>query len=542
MQAQGVNPSRYGLDRHGIQNINQAYWNLGTAALVENAIRRREGLLAAGGALAVRTGQYTGRSPQDKFIVRDPSTQDRVWWGDVNRPFEPARFDALYARLLAYLQGSDLYVQDCFVGADPAYRLPARVITEYAWHNLFVRQLFVRPDWTKTGEHEPCFTVIDVPKFHAYPELDGTRSEAFVVVHLAKGIVIIGGTSYAGEMKKSAFSFLNFLLPLQKVLPMHCSANVGSAGDVALFFGLSGTGKTTLSADPGRRLIGDDEHGWSERGVFNFEGGCYAKTIRLSAEEEPQIAAAIRFGAVLENVAIDPETRLIDYNDGSFTENTRAAFPATFIPNAVVPGVGGHPKNVFFLTSDAFGVLPPIARLSANQAMYHFLSGYTAKVAGTERGLGKEPVATFSACFGLPFLVMHPTVYAEMLGERLQRHGVTCWLVNTGWTGGPFGTGRRMSLPHTRLILRAALEGALNAVPTREHPIFGFEIPTSCPGVPSEMLSARQTWSDAEAYDRKALELASLFQKNFERFGNIPAAIREAGPRAAGEAASVGAA
>ena len=540
MQAQGVNPSRYGLDKHGIQNINQAYWNLGTAALVENAIRRREGLLAAGGALAVRTGQYTGRSTQDKFVVREPSTQDRVWWGEVNRPFEPARFDALYARLLAYLQGSDLYVQDCFVGADPAYQLPARVITEYAWHNLFVRQLFVRPDWTKTAEHEPCFTVIDVPKFHAFPELDGTRSEAFVVVHLARGIVIIGGTSYAGEMKKSAFSFMNFLLPTQQVLPMHCSANLGRDGNVALFFGLSGTGKTTLSADPTRRLIGDDEHGWSERGVFNFEGGCYAKTIRLSAEEEPQIAAAIRFGAVLENVMIDPETRLIDYNDGSFTENTRAAFPATFIPNAVVPGVAGHPKNVFFLTSDAFGVLPPIARLSPDQAMYHFLSGYTAKVAGTERGLGKEPVATFSACFGAPFLAMHPTVYAEMLGERLQRHGVTCWLVNTGWTGGPFGTGRRMSLPHTRMILRAALEGALDGVQMREHPIFGFEIPTTCPGVPAEMLNAKETWRDPAAYDQKALALAALFQKNFERFGNVAKVIREAGPRTA-EAAGVGA-
>ncbi len=535
MQVQGINPSHYGLDRHGIHNVSQVFWNLGTAALVENAIRRREGLLAAGGALSVRTGQYTGRSPQDKFIVREPSSEARVWWGDVNRPFEPARFDALYARLLAYLQGSDLYVQDCFVGADENYRLPARVITEYAWHNLFARQLFVKPDWTKTGEHEPCFTILDVPKFHACPELDGTRSEAFVVVNLARGIVIIGGTSYAGEMKKSVFTFLNYMLPLQQVLPMHCSANVGPAGDVALFFGLSGTGKTTLSADPGRRLIGDDEHGWSDRGIFNFEGGCYAKTIHLSAEQEPQIAAAIRFGAVLENVMTQPDTRRIDFSDGSFTENTRAAFPTTFIPNAVVPGIAGHPQHVFFLTSDAFGVLPPIARLSPDQAMYHFLSGYTAKLAGTERGLGKEPKATFSACFGAPFLVLHPMVYAEMLGERLQQHGVTCWLVNTGWTGGAFGAGTRMSLPHTRAILRAALDGILDAMPTQRDLIFGLEIPLKCPGVPAEILDPRRTWSDPDLYDRQALALASLFEKNFAQLANFPAAIRAAGPRGAPE-------
>ncbi|MFB3817848.1 MAG: phosphoenolpyruvate carboxykinase (ATP) [Candidatus Methylomirabilales bacterium] len=530
MQVRGVNPSHYGLDRHGIQNVNQVYWNLGTAALVENAIRRREGLLAAGGALVVRTGQYTGRSPQDKFVVREPSTEARVWWGSVNRPFEPARFDALYARLLAYLQGGDLYVQDCFVGADPAHRLPARIITEYAWHNLFARQLFVRPDWTKTGEHQPCFTVIDVPKFHAFPELDGTRSEAFVVVHLGKGLVIIGGTSYAGEMKKSAFTFLNFLLPMQQVLPMHCSANVGAGGDVALFFGLSGTGKTTLSADPTRRLIGDDEHGWSDRGIFNFEGGLYAKTINLSPVEEPQIYSAIRFGAVLENVMIDPETRLVDYADGSLTENTRAAFPATFIPNAVVPGVGDHPRNVVFLTSDAFGVLPPIARLTPEQAMYHFLSGYTAKLAGTERGLGKEPVATFSACFGAPFLVHHPTVYAEMLRERIARHRVACWLVNTGWSGGPFGVGQRMKLPLTRAMLRAALEGKLAGAPSWTEPVFGLQVPQECPGVPAEVLNPKATWPDPQAYETRAKELAGLFRKNFEEFGAAGAAVRRAGP------------
>jgi len=530
MHVRGVNPSHYGLDRHGIQNVNQVYWNLGTAALVENAIRRREGLLAAGGALVVRTGQYTGRSPLDKFVVREPATQDRVWWGAVNRPFEPARFDALYARLLAYLQGSDLFVQDCFVGADPAHRLPARIITEYAWHNLFARQLFVRPDWRKTGEHEPCFTVIDVPKFHAVPELDGTRSEAFVIVHLARGLVLIGGTSYAGEMKKSAFTFLNFLLPLQQVLPMHCSANVGPAGDAALFFGLSGTGKTTLSTDPARRLVGDDEHGWTARGIFNFEGGLYAKTIHLSPEEEPQIYQAIRFGAVLENVMIHPETRLVDYADGSLTENTRAAFPATFIPNAVVPGVAGHPRNVVFLTSDAFGVLPPIAHLTPEQAMYHFLSGYTAKLAGTERGLGTEPVATFSACFGAPFLVHHPAVYAEMLRERLARHDVDCWLVNTGWSGGPYGVGSRIKLPLTRAMLRAALEGQLAAVPTWTEPVFGLRVPARCPDVPDAVLNPKATWADGAAYDARARELAALFRKNFDQFGDLPPAVRAAGP------------
>jgi phosphoenolpyruvate carboxykinase (ATP) len=530
MQARGVNPSRYGLDRHGIHNVNQIYWNLGTAALVEAAIRRREGLLAAGGALVVRTGQYTGRSPQDKFVVRESGTQDRVWWGSVNRPFEPARFDALYARLLAYLQGNDLYVQDCFVGTDPAHQVATRIITEYAWHNLFARQLFVRPDWTKTGQHEPCFTVIDVPKFHAFPDLDGTRSEAFVIMHLAKGLVIIGGTSYAGEMKKSAFTFLNFLLPLQQVLPMHCSANLGAAGDPALFFGLSGTGKTTLSADPHRRLIGDDEHGWTERGIFNFEGGLYAKTINLSPEEEPQIYGGIRFGAVLENVKIDPETRLVDYADGSLTENTRAAFPAAFIPNAVVPGIAGHPRHVVFLTSDAFGVLPPIARLTPEQAMYHFLSGYTAKLAGTERGLGAEPAATFSACFGAPFLVHHPRVYAEMLGQRLARHHVGCWLVNTGWSGGPYGVGQRMKLPLTRAMLRAALDGKLDGGAFWTDPVFGLQVPTQCPEVPAEVLNPRSTWPDPVAYDTRARELAALFRKNFEQFGDVAPEIRRAGP------------
>jgi phosphoenolpyruvate carboxykinase (ATP) len=533
MQALGINPSRYGLDRHGIHNVNQVFWNLGTAALVENAIRRREGLLAAGGALVVRTGQYTGRSPDDKFVVREASTQDKVWWGEVNRPFDADRFDALYGRLLAYLQGGDLYVQDCYAGADPEHRIPIRIVTEYAWHNLFARQMFVRPDWTKTDEHVPQFTVIDVPKFHAYPELDGTRSEAFVIVHFGRRLVIIGGTSYAGEMKKSVFTILNLLLPLKHLLSMHCSANVGPQGDVGLFFGLSGTGKTTLSADPGRRLIGDDEHGWSDRGVFNFEGGCYAKCINLSREEEPQIWGAVRFGTVLENVTIDSSTRLLDFTDASMTENTRAAFPVSFVPGAIIPGIAGHPRHVFFLTADAFGVLPPIARLSPEQAMYHFLSGYTARVAGTERGMGSEPKAVFSACFGAPFLVLHPTVYAKMLGERIARHRAQCWLVNTGWTGGPYGIGHRLPIPATRALLSAALGGALSSMPMRQNPVFGFEVPVGCPGVPGEILEPRSTWKDPAAYDVQAKHLAGLFQKNFAQFSEVPVEIREAGPRGA---------
>jgi phosphoenolpyruvate carboxykinase (ATP) len=377
----------------------------------------------------------------------------------------------------------------------------------------------------------PRFTIIDVPKFHAYPELDGTRSEAFVVVHFARGLVIIGGTSYAGEMKKSVFTLLNFLLPLRQVLSMHCSANLGFRGDVALFFGLSGTGKTTLSADPGRRLIGDDEHGWADGGIFNFEGGCYAKCIRLSREDEPQIWGAIHFGSVLENVTIDPETRVLDLSDDSLTENTRAAYPVTFIRDAVVPGVAGHPAHIFFLTCDAFGVLPPIARLSREQAMYHFLSGYTAKVAGTERGMGSEPKATFSTCFGAPFLVLHPSVYADMLGERIARHGVQCWLVNTGWSGGPYGTGRRIRLSHTRAILGAAMGGHLADAPARLDPVFGLEVPTVCPDVPPEILDPRATWADPASYDARAQGLAGLFQKNFEEFSGVSRAVREAGPR-----------
>ncbi len=523
--------AKSGLEQQGIRAA-AAHWNLEVAVLIEHAVRRGEGLLAENGALTARTGQFTGRSPKDKFIVREPSSQDKVWWGPVNQPIDPARFDALYARMRAHMQASEIYVLDCFAGASPRHRFPVRIITELAWHNLFCRQLFIPPEGNRPHAEAPQLTIIDLPSFHADPDVDGTRSETFVIVHLAKRLVIIGGTSYAGEMKKSVFSVLNFLLPLAHVMPMHCSANVGPGGDVALFFGLSGTGKTTLSADPGRGLIGDDEHGWDDDGIFNFEGGCYAKCINLRREYEPHIWNAIRFGAVLENVVVDPETRRLDYDDGSLTENTRAAYPVTFIENAVVPGVGGHPRNVVFLTCDVFGVLPPIARLDAAQTQYHFLSGYTSKVAGTERGLGADPQATFSTCFGAPFLVLHPTSYATLLAEKLAKHGSACWLVNTGWTGGPYGGGRRIDLPLTRAIVRAALAGRLLDAPMQRDPVFGFQAPAACPDVPAALLSPRKTWKDPAAFDARAKELAALFAKNFAQFSDVPADVRAAGPAA----------
>ncbi|HLH20610.1 MAG TPA: phosphoenolpyruvate carboxykinase (ATP) [Bryobacteraceae bacterium] len=519
-----------GLKPYGIHNVNAAYWNLGTPQLVEHAIQRHEGSLAADGALVVRTGQFTGRSPKDKFIVQDAITGPTVQWGPVNQPMSEAHFDRLYARMANFWQGHDVYVQDCFVGADPEFGIPVRVITQLAWHNLFARQLFIRRDPAGTREHEPQFTILFAPEFQADPATDGTNSETAIVINFKKRVVLICGTSYAGEMKKSAFSILNFLLPGQGVFPMHCSANIGPAGDVALFFGLSGTGKTTLSADPCRRLIGDDEHGWSDRGVFNFEGGCYAKCIRLSRENEPQIWNAIRFGTVLENVAMDARTRQLDFNSDEITENTRAAYPLDFIENAVIPSVGGHPSNVIFLTADAFGVLPPISRLTPEQAMYHFLSGYTAKVAGTERGLGKEPQATFSACFGAPFLPRPAATYAGLLGEKLRRHRAACWLVNTGWVGGPFGVGSRMKLAYTRAMLNAVLSGELNTAATEPHPVFRVAVPKACPGVPSQFLDARGMWTDPEAYDRAARDLAGRFNRNFEKFGAVAPEILAAGP------------
>src|SRR3954463_14061964 len=472
-----------GLEREGILTDRGAC-TLPPPVLYEEAVRRGEAVIAAEGPLACRTGLHTGRSPNDKFIVREAGSEGEIAWGKVNRPLDPAQFDALHKDMLTSLTGKELFVLDCYAGADPAYRLPVRVINEFAWHNLFCRNLFI-DDPAAAAAAAPQFTIIDSPSFKADPKRHGSNSDVIIALNFAKKLVLIGGSSYAGEMKKSIFSVLNYILPLQNVLSMHCSANIGREGDTALFFGLSGTGKTTLSSDPDRMLIGDDEHGWSDRGVFNFEGGCYAKTIRLSAEAEPQIFATTRrFGTVLENVAVDEDTRELDLDDDRHTENTRAAYPIAFIENAVPSGQGGHPHNVVMLTADAFGVLPPISRLTPEAAMYHFLSGYTAKVAGTEKGV-TEPKATFSTCFGAPFLPLEPSRYATMLGERIAEHNARVWLVNTGWTGGPYGIGRRMKIAYTRAMIRAALSGALDNVQYHRDPVFNLDIPASCPEVPS---------------------------------------------------------
>jgi phosphoenolpyruvate carboxykinase (ATP) len=516
----------------GIKNTAAEYWNFSTAGLMEEALRRHEGVLAHRGPFVVRTGHHTGRSPNDKFFVQEPSSDKNIWWGKSNRPITTEKFENLHKRLFSYLEGRELFVQDCFAGADPRYRLPVRIITENAWHSLFSRIMFLKATPDELRVHKPEFTVIDTPRFHAIPELDGTNSEVYIIINFARKLVLIGGTSYAGEIKKSIFTILNYLLPLSNVFPMHCSANIGAAGDTAIFFGLSGTGKTTLSADPNRTLIGDDEHGWSDNGVFNFEGGCYAKVIRLSKEAEPEIYDTTRrFGTVLENVMIDSKSRRLDLNDASLTENTRAAYPLAFINNASKNGTGGHPSNIIMLTADAFGVLPPIAKLTPEQARYHFISGYTAKVAGTERGLGNEPQATFSTCFGAPFMVHHPTVYAKMLAEKIRDHKATCWLVNTGWTGGPYGTGTRMKIANTRAMITAALNGSLKSVETIEDPVFGLHVPVRVEGVPSEVLTPRNTWADKAAYDEKAHHLAGLFHKNFEQFTDQAAPeVRAAGP------------
>ena len=513
-----------------LSHAGRLFENLSVSALVEEAVKRGEGVLADNGALTVRTGKYTGRSPGDKFITDDSLTHGEVDWGKVNQPFDPDRFARLLGRALAYVQGRELFVFDGFAGADPRQRLPIRVITEQAWHSLFARQLFIRPTPEELAAHTPQFTILNVGRFKAVPALDGTKSETFIILDFARRIGLIGGTGYAGEIKKSIFSVLNFLLPQRDVFPMHCSANIGPEGDAALFFGLSGTGKTTLSADPERRLIGDDEHGWGADGVFNFEGGCYAKCVGLSAKGEPEIYDAIRYGAVLENVVLDDVTRLPDYDDVRYTENTRAAYPLEFIESAVFPSVGGHPRTIIFLTADAFGVLPPIARLTKEQAMYHFLSGYTSKLAGTERGV-TSPEATFSTCFGAPFMSLPPARYARMLGERLDRHGAQCYLVNTGWSGGPYGVGRRMDLSLTRAMVRAALSGALADVSTITDPIFGLHVPSECAGVPSHVLSPRATWPDPTEYDAAARALAARFVQNFHRFEATSGELAAAGPR-----------
>lgn len=530
----GHNPisrSAVDLERHGLRNLKNVCWNLPTPALYEETLKRDEGIMSHLGPLVVRTGQFTGRSPKDKFIVEESTSRDQIWWGEVNRPFDSGKFDEMHRRMASYLQGKDVYVQDCWCGADKEYRMPVRIITQYSWHSLFARNMFIIPTAEELENFDPEFVVIDCPGFHAFPEIDGTNSDVFILVNFAKKLVLIGGTEYAGEIKKSIFTAMNYDLPFEDVLPMHCSANCGRDGDVALFFGLSGTGKTTLSSDSSRTLIGDDEHGWSSNGIFNFEGGCYAKVIRLSAENEPEIYLTTRrFGTILENVGVDVRTRCIDLDDDTLTENTRASYPISHLPNASRMGMGDHPASILFLTADAFGVLPPIARLTPEQTVYHFISGYTAKVAGTERGI-TEPQATFSACFGAPFMALHPSVYADLLRTKINEHNVTCWLVNTGWTGGPYGVGHRMEIPYTRAMVNAALYGQLNDVTYTVDPIFDLHVPNSCPGVPDEILIPRATWSDGDAYDDQAHKLAHMFLENFGQFEErVSQSVRAAGP------------
>jgi phosphoenolpyruvate carboxykinase (ATP) len=531
-QAQTVK-SEYSLSRLGLRNLNNVYWNLSTALLYEEIIFRSEGKIAYQGPIVVETGQWTARAANDKFVVREPETEDHIWWGQYNRPFNIDKFNATYQRVQGYLQGRDLFVQDCYAGADPEHRLPVRIITELAWHSLFARNMLIPAEThDELRKFVPEFTIIAVPGFRGLPELDGTRSSTFVLLNFAQKTCIIGQSEYGGEIKKAVFTILNYLLPREGILSMHCSANLGKDGASALFFGLSGTGKTTLSADPGRQLIGDDEHGWTDDGIFNFEGGCYAKVIALSPTAEPQIHACTRkYGTILENVIFDPVTRRLDLDDEVLTENTRAAYPLRYIDNAYTEKTAGHPKNIIMLTCDASGVMPPIAKLTPEQAMYHFISGYTSKVSGTEIDLGKEPEITFSACFGAPFMVHHPYYYAELLKNKILKHKVNCWLVNTGWSGGPYGIGKRMSIQHTRTLLNAALDGKLLDVEFYTDPIFGFEVPKSCEGVPEKVLYPAETWGDKTAYKDKYLQLASLFIENFKKFAEgTPREVAEAGP------------
>ncbi len=526
MKLADAHPSPLPFPTHGA-----VYWNLTVPELVEHALRRREGMLAEGGALVAVTAPHTGRSPGDKFVVREPEVADHIWWGPVNQPMEPEAFQLLREHAFRYAGSRDLYVQDVAVGAHPRYQVAVRVITELAWHSLFSRHLFLRPQGPEAAFRQPAFTVLSLPGCKADPARHNTRSETFIALSFTQGLVLIGGTLYAGEIKKSVFTLMNYLLPQRGVASMHCAANVGPEGQSALFFGLSGTGKTSLSTDPERRLVGDDEHGWSEDGIFNLEGGCYAKVVRLSPEAEPEIYATTRrFATVLENVVVDPLTRELDLHDHRITENTRAAYPLSYLQQVVPEGMASHPTDVVFLTADAFGVLPPIARLDYDQALYHFLSGYTAKVAGTEKGV-RDPQATFSACFGAPFLPLPPRRYAELLGERLRRHRVRVWLVNTGWTGGPYGVGHRIPIQYTRAMVRAALSGAVEAVPYWEEPRFRLRVPEAVPGVPSQVLSPRDTWPDPQAYEEQARKLARMFAQNFQRFaGQVPRGVEHAGP------------
>jgi phosphoenolpyruvate carboxykinase (ATP) len=522
-------------DTLGLKNLQQIHWNQSSPVLYEQALNRREGKISADGVFVAYTGTFTGRAPNDKFIVDEPGCHDKVWWGKVNKAISENHFNRVLADAQAFLAGREVFVQDLLAGASEADELPVRIVTQYAWHALFARNMFIRPDDLnrKLDVTAPQFTVIHVPDMLADPETHGTHSGAFVLVHLSRGLILIGGTHYAGEIKKSIFSVLNYLLPQRGIMSMHASANVGYHGDVAILFGLSGTGKTTLSADPNRALIGDDEHGWSDNGVFNLEGGCYAKVINLSAEQEPLIYQTTQtFGTVLENVVMDTETRKLNLDDNSITENTRASYPITQMPGALYPGKAGHPQHIIMLTCDAFGVLPPISRLTTEQAMYHFISGYTAKVAGTEKGV-TEPTATFSTCFGAPFMALHPSVYAGLLGEKINQHGVSCWLVNTGWTGGGYGEGKRMNIHHTRRMVNAALNGELDDVEMRTDPIFGLHIPTACPSVPENVLDPASTWVDKAAYENKATQLAAAFHQNFAAYSDgVAEAILAAAPLA----------
>ena len=529
----GIKAENASLESIGLKHVDNVFWNLSPSELVEDIIINGQGVLTDTGAIAIETGEFTGRSPQDKFTVCDAATENSVWWGKVNIKFDPAKFDALYDRMRAYLTNRDVYARDCYACADPAYRLNIRVVTETPWANMFAYNMFLRPTEEEVMSFNPEWHIVCAPGFMADPAIDGTRQHNFAVISFTKKMILIGGTGYTGEIKKGVFTILNYILPHEKnTLSMHCSANVGKDGDTAIFFGLSGTGKTTLSSDPNRRLIGDDEHGWSPNGVFNFEGGCYAKTIDLTREKEPQIFDAIKFGAILENIGFVSGTSTPDYCDNSVTENTRVSYPIDYIDNIMVPSMGATPKNIFFLTADATGILPPISKLTAGQAMYHFISGYTAKVAGTEMGV-KEPQSTFSACFGQAFLPLHPAKYAEMLGKKMKESNVNVWLINTGWSGGSYGVGERIKLKLTRAMITAALEGKLDKVAYTNHDVFGLAMPDECENVPAEMLNPRNTWADKNAYDERANKLATEFVKNFEQFASAASPeILAAAPKA----------
>jgi len=526
--------SDYGLDNHGLSNLRKVYWNLTTEALYEEVVFRQEAKISHLGPIVASTGKHTARSANDKYVVKEASTEENIWWGEYNRPFSTDKFNGLVNRMQGFLQGRDVFVQDCYACADPNYKMPIRIVTELAWHSMFARNMFILPQTAEEyRRHVPEFTVLALPGFKGIQTIDGTATDTLIVLNFEQKLCIIGNTAYAGEIKKSIFTILNYLLPLQGVMPMHSSANVGSNNESAIFFGLSGTGKTTLSADPKRGLIGDDEHGWSDDGVFNIEGGCYAKVIRLSPSAEPQIYATTRrFGTILENVVFDPITRYIDLDDESITENTRASYPLEYIENAIPEKMAGHPKNIVFLTCDASGVLPPIAKLTPEQSMYQFISGYTSKIAGTEVGLGKEPEMTFSTCFGAPFMVHQPSFYAELLKRKILKYGVHCWLLNTGWIGGPFGVGKRISIKYTRALLNAALNGSLVNVKYRKDSVFGFDVPLSCPDVPEGILNPADSWSSKKAHEEKYKSLATRFIENFKKFeANCPQEVIKAGPK-----------